>query len=304
MVEGLDATRRRLADMGQAGPEPTARVAAWLAAHLPEVAWRTVAEVARAAEVSPATVVRTAQRAGYRGYPALQAEVRAHLPSSELVWKLRRAPAAAQPSGALRRVVEQEKNNLDQLALMPDDTLAAFVDMLAAARRVYVVASLASVPLGEYVALHLGLILGNVRFAEPSTVDALAMLAEVEADDLVVGLSFPRYARATLETIAACARKGCRTVVITDRSGPGLPEATMVLKLPARSATPFSSSVSLMAVTAATEVLLHERLVERVEANMARVDRTWSESGVLLSSRRRTGGPGAARGRERTGGTP
>jgi DNA-binding MurR/RpiR family transcriptional regulator len=287
VADDLDAIRRRL-DALAAGDRPgqVARVAMWLVAHLPEVAWNTVGDVAAQAQASPATVVRTLQRAGYAGFSEMQDAVRACLPPSELVWKLARGGEGGvtrtdDPSAStLSRIVDQEKTNLDQLEGTVGRDLPLLVDLLANADRIFVTASLTTVPLATHLAVHLDLLLGNVQFVEASTARAFTTFAQLEPGDAVVGLSFPRYAQATLDALTLAAQVA-RAVVITDRRGPGVAGAALTLKLPTLSEVHFSSSVALVTLTMALARMLHERVPERVEARLERVDRLWAELGLL-----------------------
>ena len=280
MADNLDAIRRRFDAVGDpAIPAQVGRVTVWVAAHLPEVAWNTVGEVAQAAQVSPATVVRALQRVGYSGYSDLQAHVRSSLPPSELVWKLARG-APASGSSTLSRIVDQEKINLDQLETAVGRELPELARLLAAADHVIVTASLTSVPLGQHLATHLNLLLGTVEFAEAGTASTYVALTRLRPGDVVVGLSFPRYAQATLGTLGIASRTA-RAVVLTDRRGPTLPGAALTLKLPTLSEVHFSSSVALVTVTMALARLLHEAAPERVEENLSRIDRMWGELGLL-----------------------
>lgn len=276
----LDAIRQRFDTLVRGEvPGQVGRVTAWVAAHLPEVAWSTVGDVAQAAQASPATVVRALQRAGYAGYSDLQDHVRSGLPPSELVWKLARG-AAASGRSTLGSIVEQEKANLDQLEGAVGRELPALAGMLAEAPRVLVTASLTSVPLGQHLATHLALLLGTVDFAEAGTARAYAALGDLRPDDLVIGLSFPRYAQLTLAHLAIASRTS-PTVILTDRRGPSLPQARLTLRLPAQSGVHFSSSVAVVAATMALARLLHEEVPGRIEDSLSRIDAMWGELGLL-----------------------
>ncbi len=281
MAVGLDAIRTDFDALGaRTRAAKVARVAVWVAAHLPEVAWNTVGDVAASSGASPATVVRALQRAGYSGFSELQARVRTCLPPSELVWKLARGDGAASGNTTLGRIVEQEKANLDQLEAAVGYEASALAELLAGAERTWVIAALTTVPISQHLALHLDLILGNVAFMEAGSVRSLTAIPSLRPTDLVIGLSFPRYAQTTIDDLAEAA-KVARTVVVTDRKGPALPGVVLTLKLPTVSGVHFSSSVALVTLTMALARLLHEREAPRVEANLARVDRSLAERGVL-----------------------
>ncbi len=276
MAETLERIRRRLQGVTDGPTSPqTAQVTEWVGRHLPEVAWTTVEGVAHAVGTSTATVVRVAQRAGYAGYAELQAAVRAQLPPSELVWKLASQTAGRSHPSLLGQVVRQDQTNLEDLEAAVGADVDRVVDLLVQARQIHVTAALTTVPLAQYVTMHLGLLLGPAEFVEAGTGPAFRMLAGLTAGDVVIGVTFARYARATLE-ILANAVPHAATILVTDRGGPDVPGVTVALKLPAQSPVHFSSSATLMTLTAALVALLHHRAPERVERNLAQVDAVWS----------------------------
>lgn len=268
-------------DLADASSSPQmARVAAWLVDHVTEVAWHTVDDVARETDASPATVVRTLQRLGFTGYSDLQARVRARLPGSELVWKLTRSEPAAPGLVGMTQIIDQEQSNLLQLSSAVGPALPVLVPLLTEAHRIFVTAALTTVPLAQHLAMHLNLLLDNVRFMEAGTADGFSLISTLREGDVLIGLSFARYARATLETLSLAAQTQ-DVVVLTDRRGPDIPGARMVLRLPSGSRVHFSSSVTFVTLTMVLARLLHEAAPTRVEANLARVDHALSDLGLL-----------------------
>lgn len=281
----LGLLQSRCRDLAGTSSSPQmARVAAWLVDHVAEVAWHTVDDLAHETDASPATVVRTLQRLGFTGYSDLQARVRARLPGSELVWKLTRSEPAAPGLFGLTQIIDQEKNNLAQLEATVGPALPTLVPLLSGAQRIFVTASLTTVPLAQHLAMHLNLLLDNVRFMEAGTAEGFSLLSTLRSGDLLIGLSFARYAQATLETLALVARTH-DVVVLTDWHGPDIPGARMILKLPSGSHVHFSSSVPLVTLTMVLARLLHEEAPSRVEANLSRVDRALSDLGLLQHER-------------------
>jgi DNA-binding MurR/RpiR family transcriptional regulator len=282
-LEGMRGDFDVLAEFARSAQE--ARVSNWLSAHLPEVAWKTVGDVASTVGTSTATVVRTVQRAGYDGFADVQARVRACLPSSELVWKLALGTPTSAGSTTLGRIVEQEKMNLDQLEATVGEEVGVLAEFLAQARHTWVTAALTSVPITQHLALHMGQLLGNVTFMEAASLMSLNTVPTLGPEDLVIAVSFPRYAQSTLDDVAHAVRV-TRAVVITDRNGPVLPGTSLTLKLPVVSQVHFSSSVALVTLTMALARLVHERQPDRVENNLSRIDRSWTERGVLRRPQR------------------
>ena len=268
----------------------------------PRAAFMTAARLGAAVGVSESTVVRFAIALGYSGYPELQRdlqeELRARLSAADrLVLAEERGERA---ETILDTVLRTDMENIRAtLASLPRDRFGEAVAALQGARTIYVVGHRSAAALAHYLGYYLQLMLRNARtLTQAGTV--LEELMAAGPADVVVAITFPRYARATAEAFRLAAQRGARTILITDSVvSPLVEEASIVL--PAKSESP-SFADSLVAPLSVINALITAVALaqpERVRAALRELEDVWDRQGTYLKEERRSErivGPGEAAG--------
>lgn len=270
-----------LATVDSASPTLMA-TAQWIKDHVVEIAWKTVDQVARESLVSPASVIRSCRSMGFDGFSALQRLVRDALPTTEnLVERLGDSDALT----PTRKVIEQERANLDRFDASLTKQVTALASILLGARRIGVMAGLTSTALGAYVASHLNFLLGNVSFYETESSGSWIFLRDAQASDVALVLTFPRYATAARTMIQQCKNHGLHTVVLTDQLGKSLSTGELTVTLPV-SGDLFSAGPP---TTVLVQMLAHELRNQdptRILTRLQDMDSVLSKAGVFLKDSR------------------
>ncbi len=270
-----------LATVDSASPTLMA-TAQWIKDHVVEIAWKTVDQVARESLVSPASVIRSCRSMGFDGFSALQRLVRDALPTTEnLVERLGDSDALT----PTRKVIEQERANLDRFDASLTKQVTALASILLGARRIGVMAGLTSTALGAYVASHLNFLLGNVSFYETESSGSWIFLRDAQASDVALVLTFPRYATAARTMIQQCKSHGLHTVVLTDQLGKSLSTGELTVTLPV-SGDLFSAGPP---TTVLVQMLAHELRNQdptRILTRLQDMDSVLSKAGVFLKDSR------------------
>lgn len=280
MSEPWEHLEKRLRDAAPNLTPTLAHTAVWLANHLPDVAWRTVDEIAAAANVSPASVVRCLQQAGYKGYNAFRQHVRQGLPSSQLVWELTREHVEIS-SSVLTQVVQQEQGNLARLEASIEPVLTQVVEDITRSRTVVFTGSITSSPLAAFAAVELNILLGKVRFVDAASSDAWLYVRDASPEDVVVGISFPRYAHSTLELLRKLEQKVYRVWLVTDEIGPRSFQERHLIRLPIASYGVFQSKASVILLIQILAGLLTERAPDSVLHKAHAAEEAWREAGLV-----------------------
>ena len=255
-----------------------ARTTMWLADHLPEVAWRTVEEIAAAARVSPASVVRCLQQAGYQGYNAFRRVVQQGLPASELVWELTRGSTDSS-SSVVTQVIQQEHENLARLEALTKPVIMELVQDLLHSRTTVFTGSITSAPLADYAATELNILLGNVRFFDSANSAAWLYVRDSTPEDVIIGISFPRYAQSTLELLRTFKPKVRRVWLLTDEIGPrNVKDLGHLVRLPVTAHGSFRSRASVASLVQILAVLLAETSPQTILAKVDEADEAWREA--------------------------
>jgi len=190
-------------------------------------------ELATAAEVSLATVVRFPRALGYDSFDAFRAAIQDRV-NFDLsgVDRLRTLPVTNRSSSALlRRIIDADVSSLQALAhTFSEPQLERFVNLLLDAQRVTILGFRYISPLTMYFGYSLGKIKPSVRAhtqADSSLYDAIRLM---DADDVLIVLAFPRYPMDLVSLVRFAHAQGVRILAITDTPlSPVLPMAEVAL---------------------------------------------------------------------------
>ncbi|MEV4841011.1 MurR/RpiR family transcriptional regulator [Nonomuraea sp. NPDC049486] len=246
------------------GISPTMqRVAQALAANPQRCSYAPVAEVAELAGTTSSTVVRYAQALGYRGWPALQQELRAHYLASLSTDQTKAEHADGGAMGPVHEAVRRDISNLTlALELVDPEVVNAATLAMAGARSTLVVAS-GSFTAPAHVLAHLASTMGLPFTLEGRGGVHLASAAgRLGPEDCLVAISFWKQFREIAVLTEAVREAGVPVVVITDAANTRLASAaTYLITVPSEGVSFFQS------VTAATSVVYG--LLAGIESHVA-----------------------------------
>jgi len=259
------------------------RVAAVVVDDPEAVAFGTVADVARRAGTSGASVVRLAAKLGYEGFVELQAAVR-----EEMHRRLR--PAAARirrpPVGdVLGRTLEVELDNV--AATLEAADRAGFSDavgLLSSTKgRAFVLSGDASHGVAALLATELSMLRPGVELLAGSDVGVARALADVGPADVLVVLDLARYDRFVLATAERAAHRRARLVALTDSAlSPLAVAASVSFTVSAAGAGPFDSHTGMLALANALVVGVAARRRQSATDRLDRVEAAWTEAAALV----------------------
>jgi DNA-binding MurR/RpiR family transcriptional regulator len=266
------------------------RVAAVVADDPEAVAFGTVADVARRAGASGATVVRLAGKLGFDGFVELQAAVRDEMarrlrPASERI----RRPAADDVLGTALAVemsnVAATLEGVDRAAF--DEAVRLLSGPAAvrggrAAGGVLVLSGDASSGVASTFAAELSMLRPGVELVDGSEVRVARLLADVGASDVLVVLDLARYDRAVLDAAGRAAAAGAALVALTDSALSPLASAAKVsYTASVTGAGPFDSHVGLLALVNALLAGVAARLRRSATDRLDRVESAWRTAAAL-----------------------
>ncbi|WP_105567064.1 MurR/RpiR family transcriptional regulator [Microbacterium halophytorum] len=222
----LTARIRALAPSLGAGER---RVAETIAAGLATTVESTAQDVADAAGVGRATVVRTSQTLGYDGYPQLRVAAARELALG--------APdeAADDPTlvGTVRAQVARFAARLDHtVSGLTEESLAEFIRALDASPRLLIVANGLSSPLGLDLQMRLTAAGRPAEFMYDPLAQRIAA-RQLAPDDACLVISGSGASEASLASMSAASEAGARTLAITSFARSAVSEqATTTLVVP------------------------------------------------------------------------
>ncbi len=261
------------------------RVAEAILAEPQAVGFGTVADLARAANVGAASVVRLATKLGFDGYSDLQQCVQRDLTS-----QLRPAAERIHEAGEGPRT-EHARTELTNVTAsidgIDDAALEALVDRLADLdRSVAIVSGEASAGVALQFASQLQQLRRGVTIVAGSDVSVRRDLALLEESATVIVIDLRRYERWLLDAHDTIRERGIWSAGFTDSLlSPIAVGADVTFLVCAASVGPFDSYVGALAVLNMVAANLATVLRDPAAERLARVERAWSRHGSLTDGR-------------------
>lgn len=232
-----DFSARLAAAQSRLSPK-MARLAVFVGEHYVDVAFMSTRELAAAAGVSLATVVRLPAALGYANYDAMRGSIQDRV-NFDLtgVARLQTLPHTNRsPSALLRRIIDADVESLHALAhTFSEPQLERFVGAMLAAQRVTVLGFRYVSPLTLYCAYSLAKIKPNVQAftqADSSLYDRVRLM---ESGDVLIVIAFARYPTDLVALARYAHGLGVPILAITDSPlSPILPLAEVALFAKAR----------------------------------------------------------------------
>ena len=90
------------------------------------------------------------------------------------------------------------------------------VTRLMNARRIYVMGLRSAAPLAQFMGYYLNYIFDDVHLVSSGATDVFEEIARIDQDDVLLGISFPRYSTRTLEAMRFAKRCNAQVIALTD----------------------------------------------------------------------------------------
>ena len=194
-------------------------LAAYITDNYDKAAFLTAAKLGQVVGVSESTVVRFAAQLGYKGYPefqkALEEMVRDKL---HTVHQMEDVYGRISQSEILETVLKSDmeriKNTLEKI---DEHAFDLAVETILNARHIYVLGIRSCAPLAEFLAFYLNMMFDDVRLLHTSnSSELLEQMLRIGKDDVMIGISFPRYSIRTLKAMEFANNRSAKVITLTD----------------------------------------------------------------------------------------
>ena len=260
------------------------RIAEYIVNHYDKAAFMTASRLGDKVQVSESTVVRFAIALGYDGYPALQKALQEMIRNRLTAVQRVEMTGDMSEAAVLGMVFKADMQNIRQtIEDIDEKAFSSVVDELCKAKRVYVVGVRSSAPLAQFLGYYMSFIRDNVIVITSGISDVLEQVVRVGEDDVVMGISFPRYSRRTIEAMHYAKERGATVLSLTDTPLSPLGEASD-LCLTARSdmASFVDSLVAPLSMINALIVAMSLRNRGSVAAHFGQLESLWEQNRVYV----------------------
>ncbi|MCI6604276.1 MAG: MurR/RpiR family transcriptional regulator [Clostridiales bacterium] len=248
-----------------------------------KAAFMTASRLGKTVGVSESTVVRFAVELGFDGYPSmqktLQALVRTKLTSVQRI-EVSNSRIAGDVAGA---VLQADIDALRRTGeLLDREQLEKCVDAILHARRIYIVGVRSSAAIAFFLNFHLRSAFDNVQLiTSASTSEMFEQMIHVTHEDIVLGISLPRYSVRTVKLLQYARARGATTASITDKvDAPAGRVSDCVLVAKSDMVSVVDSLVAPMSVVNALLALISRRQEQMLSRTYQDIERLWEEYDV------------------------
>lgn len=283
-MENAQELIQRLNHSGKKLSKSHRRIAECIVTHYDKAAFMTASRLGEYVGVSESTVVRFAAALGYDGYPqlqkALQELIRHRLTASQRFEMTTDMDHTQVLSKVMKADIQNIRATLDELDL---NAFEEVVERFLEAKQIYILGLRSSAPIAQFFGHYLGFIFPNVTVVTSGISDIFEQLSRIGEDDLLVGISFPRYTSRTIEAMELARKRGASLVAITD--GPLSPlhaAADICLMAKSDMASFVDSMAAPLSLINALIVALGQRRRQQVAEYFDQVEQIWSDYNVYL----------------------
>ena len=256
-------------------------ISEYIVSNCEKAAYMTAAKLSEKTGVSESTVVRFATELGFDGYPALlknlQSYVKAQMTSvqrMELAYE--KMGSRDILTGTLKAdigYIEKTLENIDKAQFEK----AAMV--ISAAKKVYIIGVRSAACLAEFAGFYLNLIFSNVKLIKSTGGDDLfEQILNIGKDDVLIGISFPRYSKNTIKALNYAKNNGATVIGITDSKASPIVSESEICLIAESDTTSFVDSLAApLSLINALIVAVGMNNKDRMQKNLEKLERIWDE---------------------------
>lgn len=259
-------------------------IANFILQHYEKAAYMTALKLGNAVNVSESTVVRFAIELGYEGYPQLQRSLQNHIKNK--LTSLQRMDVTRSRIGdddPLTGVLNQDIDKIRRtLETVDRESFDNAVATIVASKRIYIQGAMSSGLLTGFMHYYLRLILDKVTLVGAvSTAELYQQMIHIGEGDLLIAMSFPRYASSTIEACRFARESGAQIIAITDSESSPLTEFAHTSLFAASDMVSFIDSlVAPMSLINALIATVSTTNRCRVEQTFSKLEQLWARNEV------------------------
>ncbi|MBO5099525.1 MAG: MurR/RpiR family transcriptional regulator [Clostridia bacterium] len=260
------------------------KIAQYIINQYNKAVFMTAAKIAEETGVSESTVVRFADAMGYDGFPefqqALQDSVKGKLTALQ---RFEQASEHLESRDMLSLVMNSDISRLKATYEQLDKELfEKAVQSISKAKKIYIIGVRSSSALASFLGFYLNLLFDDVRVISTTSVsEVFEQIMRIGKDDVLIGISFPRYSNRTVKALQYAKTNGATVISVTDSKVSPLVEYSDVALLAESGMVSFVDSlVAPLSIINALIVSLGMNKKSEIKDTFDRLEDIWKEYNV------------------------
>ncbi len=260
------------------------RIAHYITESYDKAAFMTANRLGKTVGVSESTVVRFAVDLGFDGYPSMQKAMQEMvLNRLTSVQRIEVAHSRIGDQDVVSMVLHSDMEKLRKTGEVLDRTeFRAAVAAILKAKRVYILGVRSVAPLAEFLGYYLNYMFRNVHVISGcGTAEMFEKIVGINAEDVVIAFSFPRYSSSTTKGVQYCRSTGATVIGITDSQlSPLGANSDHVLIAKSDMVSLVDSLVAPLSIVNALIVAVASQREKELAQTFAELERIWDEYDV------------------------
>ena len=241
----------------------------------------TALQLGKNAGSSEASVIRMASSLGFSSFPdfikSLQEEAKDQLST---LGRLQTHKLQPQTGGLIARVINSDLEQAKEaLSTVDDETIKKLAAKICASDAIYIVGLRSTRSLAVYMEYYLSWFFPGVHLPTTDTIGNHLIAAP--DNSIVIGISYPRYTRQTVECIALAKKRKFFTAAITDSPfSPLAKAADMYVVSPCAHIAHIDSLLIPIGLINTLLIQVAEHLGPKALKRLEELERSWTDSSV------------------------
>lgn len=260
------------------------RIANYILESYDKAAFMTASKLGKTVDVSESTVVRFASELGYDGYPSMQKSLQKMIRNR--LTSVQRIEVSYDRIGDQDVLTSVLQADIEKIRLTLEEvdpqSFERAVDAIVKARKIYIMGVRSAASIATFLHFYFNLIFDNVVMVNATSESGVyENLIKVGAEDVVIGISFPRYSSRTVHAMRFARDQGATTIAITDSEVSPLAHfSDMILKARSDMASFVDSLVAPLSLVNALLVAVSRKKDKEMAETFQKLEKIWDEYGV------------------------
>lgn len=246
-----------------------------------KAAFMTASKLGKTVHVSESTVVRFAAELGYDGYPSMQKALQEMIRSK--LTSIQRIEVSNDRIGNQDVLSMVMHSDIEKIRMTLEEVnRASFeraVEKIVSARHIYILGVRSAAAIASFLGFYFNLIFDNVTVVHStSTSEVFEQLLHIGPEDVILGVSFPRYSRRTVQAMHFARDRKAQVIAITDSQvSPLAASATHTLVAKSDMASFVDSLVAPLSMINALIVAVSQKKKEDLSHTFETLEQIWDE---------------------------
>ena len=251
-----------------------------------KAAFMTASKLGKTVNVSESTVVRFAAELGFDGYPSMQKTLQEMIRNK--LTAIQRVEVSKERIGNQDVMTMVMQSDIEKIRMTLDETdqvsFNQAVAAIANAKRIYVLGVRSASVLANFISFYFRFMFDNLVSVDTSSIsEVFEQIVHISADDVFIGLSFPRYSKRTIKAMQYAKDQGAKVVAITDSKVSPLTKIADVSLLAKSDMASFVDSlVAPLSLVNALIVAISREKAVHLESSLNRLESIWEEYDVYV----------------------